>query len=1327
MTGYLSTWWQSLVMVGAPVFPYVGLVLLILLGILVLCVVLYLLYRLAKRLPPLMRYLFWRAATALRRLSALKPGKRLSHRLTAGLAGTHRTFSFDSSFDEQGRWFSRGRRPREPLFVVLGPSKSGKTTLLRAAAGRGATHSLGDEASDNTDVVWWRLKGRYALELRHRLLAPSAQPQRTQLLQDLERFCPERPLDGVIVTLPADFLMETSNETRTELTQLARVVTEFCSVAGHRLPVYVLVNGADRLTGFQEWVQASRGRLPENELHWLDVEPNADTEQILAAWSRSVQTGILRSLVVAPPPGKGAGGNAILALPAQIAQVRSSLLGWLQDVTAPVGSDQAGAVFQGVLLAGLAREGAAAALLGIDSLAPNLAFARSWSAPPSARHVVRARRSAAIALALLVGSVALLAFWTPRTISAISANAEVMRGVARQNGSDFRAAKMRDGAGLATPDAQRLDRLLDAISIVDQRSLGAALAPSSWFDSTQSRLLSQLGHVVQQQLIAPRVVALRSDRSAMAPPTLTPVQASVATRADELPAYTALQEFLGSRELIGSSMETAQSLPGGISYLDLVRFVGDNPTRFRTPEWEWGDALPAAVVQRFSVAGLPANGDANPELKRLVDALWERLLRESLDLHPVLLLTEEIDILLAKLGRGADWTHDDALALRNHLLRLKQEMERPSAQHLLGKMPDALRFINPALARLANSSIVSLPQRADASVQFNHRREAMRSRLLAYEAAGVGPLFVLDSAEGMLAPSAELKRFSASYMMLMTQPFMQALPHVATYAQLEHPLSWNLVELEAVKELSVAMHDYVSVGSQAFDPGLRSNLIRVARQQFRDAIDGVFLQAARPLERFAGGGPAVESLPALRAQAENFSEASRLYKLTLPYADGAESVAGKLLSRQAVRALSSLQRHLSTDDPYLALSADTQRWIASSAEERSLAAAMRGNPKERLVLTRDFVRTQYGVPAGLLLNSVNGLPVDAAREDVVLHWQRMLEVLEAFDKGASANGLYEFEQYVLNLAKLTSADECFRYLAERAPVSWRSDYFSSRLAQMDEAVAEACGQRHALLQRQRYENFAEWFNRNVSGHPPFLHEPRHAPLSRRGFATALEQYREMRKQLPAEPAGWPRPVTQFLAQMDNLTARFAAPDRAKAAVNGAARAPVSSAVQAKVQFRSNAAQAMMADQIIEWSIHPGSRQHGLRNPDDVFEWHIGEPIEVRLRWASHSPYTPVAAQDGNERYTVKERTAVFRFTGEWSLFDLMHGQGVQGDGFEQSVLRFDVAVVGPQGRATTHAFVTLTAVDSQIPLALDFPGHAPGFSSAAATRGWSLKLDYTLK
>jgi hypothetical protein len=1301
----LYAWWQAMVKVGMPIFPYLGLALLIIFAIAVFVALCYILYRLLLRIPPIIRYLLWRASTILRMLPRRTVRAAVpAYQLSARWAHARHRLELERLFPASLRWFGGTSRPRLPLVVVLGPAGAGTSSLLKQASGT-AGRSLDPDGAETADSVWWTFNNRQAVELHPRLLAESEQPRFAQFLAQLQSWNPAQPLNALVVVLPVALLTGSGDDARRQLDELSIAVRALCETAQSALPLQVVLSGAEHLRGFEAFTQTAHFLSSERQLHCMPpgAVGHADIDAALSFWCASLQNHAMRSVVTAPLTRLNADLYGLISFATALGALRLPLVEWIESATAQHERDQKLPEFEGLLLTGtLAAPDRArpAAWWGLGEDSRDLAFVRTRVSQVAPRFAAQMRREVGLAALALVSSLALLGLWVPISAESLHKSSQTMQEVIGQNANDRRSD--------AVPyDPGRIERIFKSIHALDQTSLWSVLAPSSWGDESRTQLLAQLGSVTHKLLIEPSLRKLYEDSKPELPAPDAELVLSVnASQSKHLPAYLELDMFLSQREIVGSAMKAAEKLSSGLTYLELMRLLDDDPARIQRPTWDWSAPLPRAVTQQFSPHQQKRLSGEGEAVASMVSALWERLLAESLDLNPVSVQAEGVTSMLVKLSQGADWTYDDTVALSQALRQLQREMDQPQAQRLTGKTAEGLRFIEPALTRLMSSSVVPLAQGSSLSNEFVKRREAVRNRLMGLEADAIGRIFSLDSATEKLTLSAEIKRFAVALGSFRSMHFMLPVSPVTQELESGQLLSWNLPQLESVKDLNNAFREFNAGGGQMFEPSLRPPMLRVARQQYRLHVQSQFMKAALPVAAKPGYSDLQDSAAALRAQIENLAGALRVHKLIMGIDDGASSgVAGDLLQGQVLRVLTALDKQLVREDPYASLGADTLRWLTSGASSRPLAAFMRGSPKERLSATREQIRVQYAVPVANLLASMDSLPAGAQRQEVVQRWRRLTETLDSFDKGDAVNALFELEQYLLNLSKLAAADDCAQYLNERAPVALRANYFSSRLAKLDEKLVESCLQRRMDMKKRGYQNFVQWFNTQISGHAPFHDSRTLTPLSRRSFVMLMKTYRSMRLQLgEAPPDDWPQPVLQFLSQMDSLLLRFAAPTSPDMK---AMERPAQMSVQAKLQFRSQQAESVLTDQIINWSVQAGTRLYGLRNPRDAFEWNIGEPIELRLRWAANSAFAPTASPEKMDRYTVSERTAVFRFNGDWALFDLMRRHAARGDAYEQVVLRFDVDVVGPDKRSTAQAFLTLYAVDPDTPLALDFPSRAP--------------------
>lgn len=182
----------------------------------------------------------------------------------------------------QDRWIeaietlknSRLRKFGNPLYVlpwymVLGESDSGKSTAVLHARLKNILTDVGPvkgvSATRNCD--WWFFEeaifldtaGRYAIPLDE----SSDNEEWHEFLVLLSKYRKQEPLNGLVLTLPAEKLL---NDSEDDLANYGRSlrgrVNELMRTLGVRFPVYILVTKLDLVFGFNELVDL----LPEKDL-----------------------------------------------------------------------------------------------------------------------------------------------------------------------------------------------------------------------------------------------------------------------------------------------------------------------------------------------------------------------------------------------------------------------------------------------------------------------------------------------------------------------------------------------------------------------------------------------------------------------------------------------------------------------------------------------------------------------------------------------------------------------------------------------------------------------------------------------------------------------------------------------------------------------------------------------------------------------------------------------------------------------------------------------------------------------------------------------------
>src|SRR5215210_3298295 len=187
------------------------------------------------------------------------------------------------AFGRAGKRLDRaaaGDRHRVPLFLLLGAVGSRDSDLL---ANAGLELPFGAPADAGTDLGqgrgFWFLDRGVVLDLAGDAVLSadgrgSDEGSWRSALNLLQKLRPKRPVDGVILAVPCRELIEAqrSEAAKEELTARAgriyRKLWQMQQRLGFRLPVYLLVTGCERLSGFASFSGLVPAKLRDEMLGW---------------------------------------------------------------------------------------------------------------------------------------------------------------------------------------------------------------------------------------------------------------------------------------------------------------------------------------------------------------------------------------------------------------------------------------------------------------------------------------------------------------------------------------------------------------------------------------------------------------------------------------------------------------------------------------------------------------------------------------------------------------------------------------------------------------------------------------------------------------------------------------------------------------------------------------------------------------------------------------------------------------------------------------------------------------------------------------------------
>jgi type VI secretion system protein ImpL len=168
-------------------------------------------------------------------------------------------------------------RYKFPCFMIMGPKGSGKTTLLDSLNFEQLVHH-----ETSVRSMWKLFKRGIICELPEASL-PEESDNFLSFIAELFVFIrPQRPLDGIIVTLPADMLLADIINLEKHAHEVAEKVFAIQRDVNMRLPIYLIVTKTDAIPGFAEFANLFNEQSKQHIFGWSN--PHAISSAFSSTW-----------------------------------------------------------------------------------------------------------------------------------------------------------------------------------------------------------------------------------------------------------------------------------------------------------------------------------------------------------------------------------------------------------------------------------------------------------------------------------------------------------------------------------------------------------------------------------------------------------------------------------------------------------------------------------------------------------------------------------------------------------------------------------------------------------------------------------------------------------------------------------------------------------------------------------------------------------------------------------------------------------------------------------------------------------------------------------
>jgi type VI secretion system protein ImpL len=203
---------------------------------------------------------------------------------------------------------------------------------------------------------------------------------------------------------------------------------------------------------------------------------------------------------------------------------------------------------------------------------------------------------------------------------------------------------------------------------------------------------------------------------------------------------------------------------------------------------------------------------------------------------------------------------------------------------------------------------------------------------------------------------------------------------------------------------------------------------------------------------------------------------------------------------------------------------------------------------------------------------------------------------------------------------------------------------------------------------ESYTNIERAFNRTLTDKFPFSALPQGEsfaeadPESISAFFEVLAKNKDKAQAVLRQAPDYnlsPAEALAFLKQMEEVRVFFDA---------FLGKKQVSPTFAFNLRFRANEENEIGANQIIDWAFDVGNRRLTYRSIDPAGAWGYGEPLSLSLRWANDSPSIPAANFfPPQSRMKLEGQTVTLTYRNKWSLLFLILRHKATGVDFKGSV------------------------------------------------------------
>ena len=1191
-----------------------------------------------------------------------------------------------------------------PWYMVIGAQDAGKTTFLEGAKLELPIGSPVDEILSPTSQISWKFFDQgIVADVSGKLILQADQEASDEeswsyLLNLLKYYRAKRPLDGIILTIPADEVCGDTQLTKERIAQRGRALYaklwKMQNLLGMRVPIYVVITKSDKIPGFSSFVQQLPHEKRQEIFGW------SSPYEIYAAFSsewveeifKSLRTSLnrLRSAVFTREiAGDARMGNAIL--PIEIKTMRETLGLYINEIFKE-SSYHDSFFLRGVYFTGYGDNAAMVDFflksktqgeqhtnpeigqqVFIRDLLLKKVFQEYPLAEPNTRLLVSINKGLNVAKIL---SCVVAAIWMLGMIqSARQFNSQNQYLLPALNlidqsivGANERLATGNDAKSQNFLNAQSA-RLLEEFVKVNSVNTFSIFLPASWFSLLDQKV--QAGFTASyDRIILPSIYGALLDRlytivtQDSGSQAVTHTNQAVPNPLDAV-AYKKLEAYINDLNELESNIEAFNHLETTTSINALGRlikylFSRDLPMQFFNNTHYYRKALKSIIDKDVKIAGYTEA--ARTKLR----TLYRNFLLEAFDINqnfPVLIaLQKEMDAIVLygaykKMDEKGTWQ------LAEKAVSFADLLTSGKVAWLSKRLFDPGPSYNSTMDKVAASKLLGIDVAGELSRIADIALSKYRFDLAKITTELTGSFFQIENGELLAEPSADFINFIDTIKAFLGEQFMAPAERYEILFTIQpgRLLFWDEATLQKGHYIIESYENFAAKQLQNFPQNLQGMLREIGRNAVRKKVAN-FIALAQSFQTEPMGMTGFGLREILTKQVNNIAAVTPHFNKILGiFEDGVyvDTTANlrELLVNQSYGLLQKIEALLRADNLYSANEEELRWWkgepmigfkifhVSDSNDMKAYLAAQR--------FRIQFLAQEMARPILMLLGQgfLAGVPKNMP---LINKWKRIIDVLEDYEKKTPGNSLSTLESFLLDELNTINIENCLDKVGDFDKYVHSGDYFleiRNHYYHKVEKRCEAIGFKEAI---EFYNAASSFFNANLAGRFPFTKDINNAALPEADAEDVLTFFKlfdklksqqiEMLKHA-SRTAGADQSLVKFIRETESIRPLM----MASLGAEGDKHIP---AVTLNAAFRTDRNREQGGDHIIDWSLNVAGEIISMQNPSGNAEWRVGRPIDMVVKWAQNGEIVPLP-DPRLPTLNVAGPHAVFSYEGRWALAKLL--------------------------------------------------------------------------